>query len=171
MTIEERLAALERRLQVAEDQLAITQLVYSYGPAVDTGSADASAELFTADAVYDVDTGIMRGHDEIGAMVSGAEHQSIIASGAGHVMAAPQIRLDGDQATVVSYSMLVLRRSAGTFVVARLTANRWELARVDGRWKISHRTARLVDDSGEGRTVLQTLTGPDTPTAPVSSRV
>lgn len=161
MSVEDRLAALEQRVQTAEDLLAITQLIYSYGPAVDTGSAGASAQLFTENAVYDVDTGILSGHNEISAMVHGDMHQTIIGSGAGHIMAAPQISLDGDRATVVSYSLLILRRENGGYIVARLTANRWEMARVDSRWKVTHRTARLVDDSGEGRAVLQTLTPTD----------
>ncbi len=154
MTIEDRLAALEARVQVAEDHLAITQLIYSYGPAVDTGSAEASADLFADDGVYDVDTSIMRGHNDIVAMIEGDQHQGIIGSGAGHVMAAPRIQLDADTADVVSYSLLVLRRSDGGYAIARLTANHWKLRRIEGAWKIAHRTARIVDGGDEARRVL-----------------
>lgn len=36
-----------------EDHLEITQLVAQYGPAVDSGSADATAGLWTEDGSFD----------------------------------------------------------------------------------------------------------------------
>ena len=40
MTTEDRLAALEVRLQAAEDHLAILNLLNSYGPLVDSGGVE-----------------------------------------------------------------------------------------------------------------------------------
>jgi hypothetical protein len=40
-------AALETRVQLLEDHLAITQLVAQYGPNVDSGSAEATAGLWS----------------------------------------------------------------------------------------------------------------------------
>ena len=37
-TIDERFAALERRVALLEDQVAIYQLMAAYGPAADSGS-------------------------------------------------------------------------------------------------------------------------------------
>jgi SnoaL-like domain len=52
--IQDELAALAARVQVLEDQQALAQLVASYGPAVDSGSADATADLWFEDGVFDV---------------------------------------------------------------------------------------------------------------------
>ncbi len=156
MTIEERLDALEGRLRSAEDRLAIMDLVHSYGAAVDTGSAQVTADIFTSDGVYDVDTGLLAGREEIAAMVEGDPHQGLIAHGCGHLMTAPQITLDGDRATVRSYSQLIVRRaSTDGFAVARLTANQWELIRTDDGWRVERRIARMVDGSAEPRDLLR----------------
>jgi hypothetical protein len=50
---DDRIAALERRVRALEDQLAIGQLIATYGPAVDSESAGAVGELWSADGVYD----------------------------------------------------------------------------------------------------------------------
>ena len=50
---DDRIAALERRVQALDDQLAICQLIATYGPAVDSESAEAVGELWSADGVYD----------------------------------------------------------------------------------------------------------------------
>ena len=47
--MEERFAALERRVQRLEDELEVTRLVASYGPLVDAGEADAVAALWAED--------------------------------------------------------------------------------------------------------------------------
>jgi hypothetical protein len=43
LSIEERLTALESRLRHAEDKLEILNLLNSYGPLVDSGSAHEAA--------------------------------------------------------------------------------------------------------------------------------
>ncbi len=52
---------LARRVELLEDTLAIQQLVTTYGPAVDSGSAEAVGALWTEDGVYEVDSGAYRG--------------------------------------------------------------------------------------------------------------
>ena len=76
--LERQLAALERRVESLEDELAIHRLIVRYGFAVDTGDADATAELFTEDTLFDVDGRlIMRGRDGVSDMVRGERHQSL----------------------------------------------------------------------------------------------
>jgi ketosteroid isomerase-like protein len=43
------LAELEKRLQHIEDERAVERLIASYGPLVDAGDADATAELWAPD--------------------------------------------------------------------------------------------------------------------------
>ena len=52
MTLEERLAALEARLQAAEDHLEILNLINSYGPLVDSGMDQDAAALWVAGGGY-----------------------------------------------------------------------------------------------------------------------
>jgi hypothetical protein len=70
--LEVRVQRLEARLRVLEDQAALAQLVASYGPAVDSGAADAAAGLWHEDGVFDV-AGYFElvGHEGIAGMVNG----------------------------------------------------------------------------------------------------
>jgi len=50
LDLDARIAALERRAQAVEDELAIRNLIVRYGLAVDLGDAQGVADLFTPDA-------------------------------------------------------------------------------------------------------------------------
>ena len=76
--LHETVAALARRVQALEDELAIHRLIVRYGLAVDIGDADGAADVFTEDGVYDVDVGLMRGRKAVAAMVRGERHQSMV---------------------------------------------------------------------------------------------
>ena len=96
--LEARLAALEARVQVLDDHEAITQLLASYGPSVDSGSAEATAALWLDDGVFGVvgrsetvGNFTMTGRGDIMGMVNGEGHQSLIHNGCGHVLTAPKI--------------------------------------------------------------------------------
>jgi hypothetical protein len=96
--MEERLAALESRLRVLEDEREIHRIVARYGPLVDTGAADAVGELWTEDGVYDVDGLYMDGREGISAMVRSNLHQGFIAGGSAHFQGPVHITLSGDTA-------------------------------------------------------------------------
>jgi uncharacterized protein (TIGR02246 family) len=145
--------SVEERLQRLEDLAAITQLVAAYGHAVDRGDAAATAALFTADGTYDVGPAPLVGADAIAAMVSGRHHQGLIEAGCAHFMGVPAIVLDGDTAVVTNHSV-VFRRDEQGFEVWRVAANRWDLTREDGTWKVSARANRLLDGSSVGRELL-----------------
>lgn len=148
--------ALTRRLRTVEDVLEITQLVAQYGPAVDSGSAEATAQLWTGDGTFDAVGAItMRGHDEIAAMVDGDGHQGLIRHGCGHVLTVPHVVVDGDEATGRSYA-LNIRWDAEQerFWVARVSANAWRWRRTPGGWRITERVNANLDGTPEHRAVL-----------------
>lgn len=160
-SLEVRLTGTQRRLGSAEDELAILRILAAYSPRVDSGDAEGVAELWTSDGVYDVDTGVLHGHDGLVEMVSGDAHQGLIAHGCGHVPSLPVVLLDGDRAVATGYTQLVVRSSTpGRYTVVRVTASRWELERrgpvdaPDRGWRVVLRTARAVTDDGEGRHLL-----------------
>ena len=150
-------AELTARVRQLEDQVAIGQLVARYGPAVDSGSAAAAAALWADDGVFEVPPhGAWAGHEEIAGMVNGPGHQALITNGAAHVLTAPLVAVDGDQARALNYA-LNIRWDADQdrFWVARVSANGWHLRRYPEGWRIVHRVNRALDGSPEPRAVLR----------------
>jgi hypothetical protein len=159
--LETRLAALEARVQVLDDHEAITQLLASYGPSVDSGSADATAALWVEDGVFDVG-GVftMNGRGDIVGMVDGEGHQQLIMNGCGHVLTAPKIRLDGDEATAWNYAFNIRWDAPNErFWIARLSANEWKCARGPEGWRVVHRTNINLDGDEAPRALLRRSTG------------
>lgn len=167
--LEARLAALETRVRVLDDHEAITQLLASYGPSVDSGSAEATAALWVEDGVFDVvgssetvGNFTMRGRGDIMGMVNGDGHQSLITNGCGHVLTAPRIRVDGDTATAWNYAFNVRwDEPTERFWVARLSANEWKCARGADGWRVVHRTNVNLDGGETARALLRRSTGED----------
>lgn len=148
--------ALTTRVELLEDQLAITNLLTAYGPSVDSGSADAVANLWLEDGIYDIDTGRMRGRDQLRAMVHSATHQNYIMNGSAHMMTPTHIVIDGDRAVATGHSQLVITDpdNPSAFKVLRITANRWELIKTAGEWKVQRRIGHVLDGSAEARQIL-----------------
>lgn len=158
---ESRLRRLEERVQLLEDHLAILQLMNAYGPSVDSGNAEAVANLWTPDGVYDVDTGAMSGREQIAAMVQSRPHQAWINGGCGHLLGPPHISIDGDTAVATCYSQLLpYDQTTESFRVGRVTANRWELTRTEQGWRVTRRTNRLLDGRPEARDLLAGINSP-----------
>ncbi|MEU7713243.1 nuclear transport factor 2 family protein [Micromonospora chalcea] len=153
--LEARLEQAERRLATAEDQLALWRIVASYGPAVDSGSAEITAQLWTEDGVYDTFPVVLNGRDALRGMVNGERHQALINNGAAHLMGLPHIVVDGDRAVVTNYSQLVLSApDQNGYRIWRTGSNRWEFTRTDEGWKVTHRWNRQLDGTDEGRDLL-----------------
>ena len=150
MTEIEELAA---RLRQLEDDRDIRQLIASYGPAVDAGDADASARLWAADGVYDVDGWRMESRADVHAMISSSAHQKLVAMGCCHFLGPCVVTLAGDSAVAVCES-LVLVRDGDNYRVWRATAHHFALRRIDDRWQITTRTSRILDGNPDAHAVL-----------------
>lgn len=152
MTVESRLAALEERLRALEDERDITRLILSYGPLVDSGCAADVAGLWEPDGVYDVDEILMTGRAEIDAMVRSSNHQRWIEGGCAHFAGPPHVTVDGDEATAVGYTLMIVNRDG--FVLRRATANHWRLRRTADGWRAVTRTNRVLDGRDESPDLL-----------------
>jgi len=156
-------AALTARVRALEDHIEITQLVAQYGPSVDSGSATATAELWTEDGVFDAVPFLqMRGRDEISAMVRSDGHQALILNGCGHVLTVPHVEIDGDTARGRSYALNIRWDAEGDrFWVARVSANTWTWVRTPEGWRIADRVNANLDGTPEHRDMLAPAEPPE----------
>ncbi len=150
---EDRLAALEQRLRVLEDEREITHLLSTYGALADSGSAEEVAAIWEPDGVYDNDEISMVGHDQLVAMIRSGGHQRWIRGGCAHVNGPAAVTVDGDTAVAVTHSLMVVHED-GRFVVRRATANHWQLRRGPDGWRATVRTGRLLDGRPESPALL-----------------
>ena len=155
-TLLARLDALEARVRELSDIIEVSQLVAQYGPNVDSGSAEATAALWTDDGTFEAVGAItMRGHDQIVAMVESGGHQDLILNGCGHVLTAPHVVLDGDTAFGRSYAMNIRwDEEAQRFWVARVSANTWRWVRTSDGWRIADRVNANLDGTAAHREIL-----------------
>ncbi|HEY2333275.1 MAG TPA: nuclear transport factor 2 family protein [Acidimicrobiales bacterium] len=149
--LDQRLAALEARVQELSDTLEVMRVIASYAPSVDGGAADVIGRFWTEDAVYDSDADApLVGR---GPMVELAERVGGLTFGAAHFFNLPIVTVQGDHAVVTGESN-TYHQEGDRYVVARVSSNRWELDRVDGTWQVRHRVNRLLDGSPEARELL-----------------
>ncbi|MGV2901662.1 nuclear transport factor 2 family protein [Microbacterium sp. AGC62] len=144
--------ALERRLQVLEDRAEIADLIARYGPAADSGDADAVAALWAPGGTYQFDDTVLEA-DDIRSLVSIPTHVEYMRRGCAHIVSAPRIEIDGDDAVAVTHSVVMLREGE-RWIGERVSANRWELRRTADGWRVQRRRNRLLDGDGAARELL-----------------
>ncbi len=128
-------------------------MIARYGPLVDAGEADEAAALWAEDGTYDVEGWTMQGRGDVAAMVRSPEHQGLIARGCCHFLGPAVVTVDGDDAVAVCESVLLVHRER-RFTVARAGANHFRLRRLDGRWQITTRTAKVLNGEPGARQLL-----------------
>ena len=158
---EDRLLKLERELREVRDTLEIYRKTASYGPLVDHGDSEGAAALWTGDGVYDWGQGMTDtspaaavGKEQLVATFDAPEHRDIIRGGAAHWLGLPHVLVEGDRATSLCYSCLLIR-DAASFKVARVSVCRFKWVRVAGDWKIQERQNRLLDGSAAAMALLR----------------
>jgi ketosteroid isomerase-like protein len=154
--IAEQLAALQERVRVLEDQVAIHRLINSWGPAVDTGNSEAAAALFSHDAILESDLSYLTGPAAIAAMVLGDGHQSLIRGGSAHIPAFPVVDVHGDTASATGYTR-VYRHTDEGYDVWRVSANHWEFRREPDGWRVTRRTNHVINGGPEASRILAGL--------------
>lgn len=155
MTIEQRLASLEKRLQAAEDQLEIIRLLNTYGPLVDSGESQKAAGLWVEDGRYDFSGyPALTGHEQLAAMYDSEGHHELINTGCSHLTATPCVTVNGDSADAVAYSYVVLREG-DRWYLWRASVNHWTLTRTAQGWKIKERFNRVLDGSEDSHDTMR----------------
>jgi hypothetical protein len=156
---EARLLELERRLQKAEDQLEIQNLLMSYGPLVDSATAEPAGALWEPGGGYsftlpDGGTKRLSAPDEIAGMYSWPGHLDLVNTGCAHMTAMPKITVDGDSAQAVGYSVVILKEGERWFLW-RAAVNHWTLKRTPDGWRITERFNRALDGSPESHATMK----------------
>lgn len=159
MDREARLLELERRLQKAEDQLEIQNLLMTYGPLVDSATAEPAGALWVEGGGYnftlpDGGTKRLAAPDEIAGMYGWPGHLDLVNTGCAHMTATPKITVDGDDAQAVGYSVVILKEGDRWFLW-RAAVNHWTLKRTSDGWRIAERFNRALDGSPESHATMQ----------------
>lgn len=152
MDVEARLEALEQQVIELQDTLDVLRVVASYGPSVDGGASVEAGLLWTEDCAYDSDNAAepLRGR---GALEALSAQVGQVPMGVAHFLNLPVVVVDGDGATVTCHSN-TYHQEDGKYVVARVSSNRWELDKIDGRWQIRSRVNRILDGNQEAKELL-----------------
>ncbi len=161
--LELRLSQIEQRLQLAEDELALRNLMVRYGLAVDCGDVEAALACHSDNAIYTVSSPTagrddaqsgdlhLSGHTAIADMLRSDMHQSLIPNCA-HTVGPFPIELNGESARATGYSRLYHRKD-DHFNLMRLAINEWQFTRSLNGWLITARESRLIGEN-EAQTLL-----------------
>jgi len=150
---DDRLADLEGRLRLVEDQLAIHRLINTWGLAADTGNAEAAASLFADDGVLESDLSYLMGPEAVRSMINSEGQQALIEQGAAHIPAFPVLHVHGDEASASGYTT-VFRHTEQGYEIWRVSANHWTFRRTTEGWRLTRRTNHVIDGGPEALELL-----------------
>ena len=152
--LRERLAAVEARLRLLEDREDIRRLICSWGPACDVGDSEAAAALWTDDGVLVSDLSHLVGPPGVRAMVESDGQQALIKQGCAHIQGLPVITVTGDAAAATNYSTVFLHTDDGGYETWRVSGNHWEFRRTAEGWRVTRRTAYVINGGSEAQSLL-----------------
>ena len=95
----------------------------------------------------------MHGPSDIEKELDGEWHQSLLDKGSAHVMSMPHVVINGDEAVATCHSRLY-RCEGDIFSVISCSANRWELVRDGGHWRVKSRVSRRLNGTKESRDIF-----------------
>ncbi len=111
----------------------------------DRGSGDPAEHSGGYQGSYGVETIVEE--------LNGSAIQAARNSGLAPLTTAPHVMIHGDRAIATNYSQLV-EHGQNEFHTTRVTANRWELIRQNGRRLIERRILRLLNGPREAQQLL-----------------
>lgn len=163
------LKSLEQRLANIEDRMEIYNLIAAHPLSADTGHGPFLRRVYTEDADFD------RGRDAVGAsgreqlinLVESDAHKAALAGGLAHFGNLPYIELNGDEATVISYLMLVTSDNEAAprelanhgfscgHRIFRVMTNSWLVVRTADGWRVKTRRLFAMDGTQPARQFMQ----------------
>jgi SnoaL-like domain len=155
------LAALVKRITTLEDRLDILNILAGLPFSSDTGDQEYQNRAYHDDCVMDRDNAddLVIGKAAIVGIIGSDQHRQAIKAGMVHFAGLPHIRIDGARAIATGYLQIIVPVTSGPetalsgygpsggFAIWRITANKWELEKSDGCWKVVRRVIRSVPNS------------------------
>jgi SnoaL-like domain len=163
--------AISARLTSLEDRLDILDLLAALPHSSDVGDQDFQNRAYHDDCVMDRDNAhdLVVGRTAIVDIIGSDQHAQAIQTGMVHFAGLPHICIQGGgdsaRAVATGYLQIVVPIAAGQgtelsgygpsdgLAIWRVTANRWELEKDGGRWKVTRRIIRGVP-GGEFRKII-----------------
>jgi uncharacterized protein (TIGR02246 family) len=127
------------------DRLEIFELYARAAVSFDTGDAEAFAQCFTTDGVFDSRTAIS-GHDELAAYVTRRYHE---APGMAHHISNIYIDETDDGALGTAYGVIFGTAEDGRLQLRTAGTYKDELVNENGRWRIHHRRFHARVSAGQ----------------------
>lgn len=155
MDVQDRLAALEVRLRLLEDEKAIRELLARYGYYADAPLDEEYFGLFTEDCVMNVSSGrgedpyeVIRweGLEEMRRFLGErtAQHGNGFYGHSFHVQGNNlAIKITGDEAVASGYSF-IFHQDGPTLKLLSASMNEWAFRREGGQWLIQMRKRRMA---------------------------
>lgn len=142
---------IERGL-MSSSILAITNLLYGYAEAIDSGDLERAAKLFRHARIKARDRVDLL--DEAGLLALWREHVKIYPCGTPrtkHVVTNPIIEIDESAGKASARSYYTVYQATENFPLQVIAAGRYhdQFERVDGTWRFSHRDYSLLDMIGD----------------------
>ena len=146
MSVEQRLAAVEARLQTLEDQEKIRRCLARYGFNADLGRSEEYVNLWSEDGLYDLDSGQLSGEAALREMITSptGAHKSQIENRSMHAVGNLFIEIQGDTAFAEGYSVVWVRDANGVHHPRTAGYNHWDFRRKGEGWLMTRRLRREV---------------------------
>jgi len=148
-TLEAKLAELERRLQAVEDEREVLRTLHQYAHSLDYGSqASEFTDCFLEDGVwYSTVEGRwagasglrLEGREQLERWFNRHAERGVPGHFTKHYMVEPEIRLDGDRATVQSYFSGIHEEPGGPLLYSMGRYLDVLVRCPDGRWRFQER--------------------------------
>lgn len=154
-----RVAGLEERLALAEDELAIQRLLVDYSFTQDARDFAGYAALFAEEGEWVNGNLVYKGPEAIQQMlvdVYGMPPADYVNTESYHITSNPRIDLDGDRATAHSRHLLMMRGPDGQPTPMLAGYYEDEFIREAGEWKILQRVDYpLMPTPAEWREIMR----------------
>jgi SnoaL-like domain len=156
-SIEDRLRALEARVEELENERAIREVLSRYGYTADTCNDELFVDLYTDNGAIRLSRrgsedahqrfSEWRGRDEVRRFITNpmGHHSPQLYGKSMHINDNVVTHIDGDRAVVNSYQFAIVDDEHGVKLLSAGN-NQWQLRKVDGTWLIEERRGAYLGD-------------------------
>jgi hypothetical protein len=160
------------RITATEDKLEILNLLAGSAISSDVASEAYWKQMFSQDAVMDRGQNRLdKGQENILKIVNGTDQKEAIKYGMSHLGVLPHIILKGDGAVATGYLLVIVpdanashvtlpgKGVSSGFSIYQITVNRWQLAKTNMGWKVTHRSVRPLSSADSQAILKQAIEG------------